>query len=214
MSIRGASSHPCSNGTYYDHCNRMSIESGAALKDGGGGSYFENSYGGGVFFSKTLRMAGVLIIPSLPTKTILGEGGIKHVGSGFLRAGNWGSHYIGSTSDWQIYSNSLGNASTEFKGIQKIGGEDMTTLIFDTTDYYDDTVGRTITAESGIGGSTSAYAAILGVVVEGVGKFVFANTGTNDCDFAGGLTASNSVTISVKGGARPGRGTVTLAVPP
>ena len=83
-------------------------------------------------------------------------------------------------------------------------------MTFDTTDYYDDTIGRTITAESGIGGSSASNAAGLGVVVQGIGRFVFANTGTNDCDFAAGLTVKDSATVAVKPGARPGRGTVTM----
>ena len=234
------------NGTYYDHINRLTIESGATVTvnktktdgnggkhlvnknsgvfkataeifsetnldgGGGGGGYLENSTGGGVFISKQFRTTRVLILPYAPTKTIFGSNGIIHGQNGYVRLGNSGSHYFGSYDNWQIYYNDHSHANTTLKGIRKIGSSGNTTVTFDTTDYYDNTVGRTITAESGIGGSSANYASTVLVVVQGIGRFVFANTGIDDNDFAGGLTVKGSATVEVRNGARPGRGNVTL----
>ena len=186
------------------------IYSNTELNNGGGGGYLENSTGGGVFITKQLRMTGVLISPYPPTKMIVGPNGIIHGQNGYIRLANVGSHYFGSYANWQIYYNDHSHANTTLKGIRKIGSSGNTTVTFDTTDYYDNTVGRTITAESGIGGSTANYASRVLVVVQGIGRFVFANTGINDNDFAGGLTVKDSATIEVRNGARPGRGNVTL----
>ena len=177
---------------------------------GGGGGYLENTTGGGVFITPKLRTTAVLISPYTPTKTIVGSNGIIHGASGYVRISNSGSHYFGSYADWQIYFNNHSNMGTTNKGIRKIGSSGNTTATFDTTDYYDNTVGRTITAESGIGGSTANYASTVLVVVQGIGRFVFANTGIDDNDFAGGLTVKDSATVEVRNGARPGRGNVTL----
>ena len=234
------------NGTYYDHINRLTLESGATVTvnktktdgnggkhlvnknsgvfkatseiysdtnldgGGGGGGYLENTTGGGVFITKQLRTTRVLILPYAPTKTIFGSNGIIHGQNGYVRLGNSGSHYFGSYDNWQIYYNDHSHANTTLKGIRKIGSSGNTTVTFDTTDYYDNTVGRTITAESGIGGSSANYASTVLVVVQGIGRFVFANTGIDDNDFAGGLTVKGSATVEVRNGARPGRGNVTL----
>ena len=173
-----------------------------------------SSEGSGVFIANKIRAKGVLIPPlcnnnNAKTKTILGTDGIIHGGSGYVRIYNSGDVYFGSYADWQIYCNTHDNTSTTLKGLKKIGTGNST-VTFDTTDYYDSTVGRTITAESGIGGSSASNAAGFGVVVQGIGRFVFANTGTNDCDFAAGLTVKDSATVEVRNGARPGRGNVTL----
>jgi hypothetical protein len=140
----------------------------------------------------------------------VGPNGIIHGQNGYIRLGNSGSHYFGSYDNWQIYYNDHSHANTTLKGIRKIGNSGNTTVTFDTTDYYDNTVGRTITAESGIGGSSANYASTVLVVVQGIGRFVFANTGIDDNDFAGGLTVKGSATVEVRNGARPGRGNVTL----
>ncbi len=187
------------------------IYSDTELNNGGGGGYMEIGSGGGVFITKQLRMTKVLIPPYSPTKTIVGPNGIIHGQNGYVRLVNWsGSHYFGSYANWQIYYNDHSHANTTLKGIRKIGSSGNTTVTFDTTDYYDNTVGRTITAESGIGGSTANYASSVLVVVQGIGRFVFANTGIDDNDFAGGLTVKDSATVEVRNGARPGRGNVTL----
>lgn len=176
----------------------------------GVGGYMEEQTGGGVYVVKRLRATGVLVPPGLTSKTIVGSGGIFHGANGYVRAHNEGSLYFGSYADWPIYCNTHDNTSTTLKGLRKVGSSSDTTVTFDTTDYYENTVRRTITAESGIGGSTSAYADTFKVVVQGIGRFIFANTGIDDKDFAGGLTVKESATVAVRLGARPGRGAVTL----
>ena len=175
--------------------------------NGNGGGYVENESGGGVFIANQLRAKGVLV-PS--QTTIVGPAGFMHGQNGYIRIANGGSLYFGSYADWPIFYNTHDNYGTTLKGMRKIGGSGMTTVTFDTTDYYDSTIKRTITAESGIGGSTEALADTVAVVVQGIGSFVFANTGINDNDLGGGLTVKNSATVSVNKGARPGRGAVTL----
>ena len=175
--------------------------------NGNGGGYVENESGGGVFIANQLRAKGVLV-PS--QTTIVGPAGFMHGQNGYIRIANGGSLYFGSYADWPIFYNTHDNYGTTLKGMRKIGGSGMTTVTFDTTDYYDSTIKRTITAESGIGGSSEALANMVAVVVQGIGSFVFANTGINNNDFGGGLTVKNSATVSVNKGARPGRGAVTL----
>ena len=170
----------------------------------------EKDPGGGVYIVERLRLTGRLLPPLSPTKTIVGSGGIFHGVNGYVRIHNGGSLYFGSCADWPIYYNSHDNTNTTLKGVRKVGSYADTIVTFDTTDYYDNTVRRTITAESGIGGSTSDIAGTFKVVVQGIGRFIFANTGIDDKDFAGGLTVSNSATVAVRLGARPGRGAVTL----
>ena len=173
-------------------------------------TYMVINQGDGVFVANKIRVTGVLIPPEANCKTILGPDGIIHGESGYVRIHNSGVNiYFGSYADWQIYYNSHSNTNTTLKGLKKTGTGNST-VTFDTTDYYDSTIRRTITAESGIGGSTASTAAGFGVVVQGIGCFVFANKGTNDCDFAAGLTVKDSATVAVKPGARPGRGTVTM----
>ena len=176
----------------------------------GAGGYMEKTAGGGLYFAGKLRTTASLILPLLPTRTIVGEGGIMHGTDGYVRVHNSGSHYLGASADWCAYFNNHNNSATVKKGIRKTDGTSMTTLTFDTTDYYDSAVGRTITMETGIGGQDSAIANAFAVVVQGIGKFVFANTGVNDNDFGGGLTVKDSAKVSVKPGARPGKGAVTL----
>jgi hypothetical protein len=180
------------------------------LNNGGGGGYLENTSGGGLFISPRFRATGILILPYHPTRVIVGPQGFIHGNNGYIRAANSGSHEIGSSSDWQIYHNDHDKTHTMTKGLRKIAGSGKTTVTFDTTDYADSAVGRTITAESGIGGQNATVAETLSIVVKGIGRFVFANTGINENDFAGGLTVKDSATVEVRPGARPGRGCVTL----
>ena len=175
-----------------------------------GGGHLENSSGGGVFIANQLRARGVLIPSGNTAKTIVGPNGFMHGTNGYIRISNSGSLYLGSYADWPIFYNNHNNYNTTLKGMRKIEGSAMTTVTFDTTDYYDSTIGRKITAETGIGGSSEALANMVAVVVQGIGSFVFANTGINNNDFGGGLTVKNSATVSVNKGARPGRGAVTL----
>ena len=143
-------------------------------------------------------------------RTIIGEGG---VGNGdYCRVWDVGNTYhIGSYADWDISyyvdrnaSKTAGNA-----GIYKAGKKASTAvLMFDTTDYYDSSVGRKITSYSII--SAQANPQYMRVVVEGIGTFAFANTANPWDLFSGGLIASNTATVAVHAGSRPGAGNVTM----
>ena len=83
------------------------------------------------------------------------------------------------------------------------------TVTFDTTDYYYNTIGRTITSEAPIGAADVASAEKFALVVKGIGRFVFANT-SSGAIFSGGLTVNDSATIEVKKNSWPGKGDVTM----
>ena len=144
-------------------------------------------------------------------KTIIGEGGIIR-GAGYVRVADSGSHEFGSYADWTMYYSAI-NAHTdtgEFAFYKQSSSNTWSKLTFDTTDWYDSTIGRTITCEAPIGAADVASAAKFKVNVKGIGKFVFANT-SNGNIFSGGLTVSNSATVAVMANAWPGKGEVTLA---
>ena len=227
-------------GTYKDHNGRLTIESGATVKvknakmTGSGNYLINQNYGvfmvtneysctssagnlqqkagditKSVYVANKIKVSGSDgVLAFGKSRMIVGPGGIKLANGGYVRIVSPGACIIGAYADWTL-SRTDADASTTTKGLQKTGDGD-TTVTFDTTDYHDSTIGRTITAESGIGGNSAARANMFSVVVQGKGRFEFVNTGTNDYDFAAGLTVKDSATVAVKPGARPGRGTVTL----
>ena len=73
-------------------------------------------------------------------------------------------------------------------------------LQFDTTDWFDGTTPRTVTVAKNISGSQIECLAYG----NGCIRFAFDNT------FAGGFTASNSVTVALNAGCRPGNQAVTM----
>jgi hypothetical protein len=121
------------------------------------------------------------------------------------------TYHIGSYADWDISyhvdrntSKTVGNA-----GIYKAGSKASTAvLMFNTTDYYDSSVGRKITSYSTISAQNNPQ--YVRLVVEGIGTFVFANTANPWNLFSGGLIASNTATVAVHAGSRPGAGNVTM----
>ena len=135
-------------------------------------------------------------------------------GAGYVRVYNSGSHEFGSYADWAMYHNNLGNTTTDGFVIYKRSSSGVSTVTFDTTDYYSNTVARTITSEALIGAANAESAAKFGVTVKGIGKFVFANTHDDAADdkkiFSGGLTVTNSATVEVMANSCPGTGPVTL----
>ena len=170
--------------------------------------------GNGTFIVDKIRVnQNACIVPC--NKTIMGPGGIIR-GAGYVRVLNSGSHEFGSYADWTMYYNNLGNTTTAYFVLYKRSSSgSWSTVTFDTTDYYDNTVGRTITSEAQIGAENAASAAKFGVTVKGIGKFVFANTHDDAADdkkiFSGGLTVTNSATVEVMANACPGTGPVTLS---
>ena len=114
-----------------------------------------------------------------------------------------------------MYYTTLGEYTTANKYVvYKHSSSTWSIVTFDTTDFYDGTIGRTITSESLIGAGNSASAQKFRVNVTGIGMFVFANTYDDAEDtakiFTGGLTVSNSATVAAMANAWPGKGDVTL----
>ena len=143
--------------------------------------------------------------------TIMGPGGIFRESTGYVRVNDAGSHTFGAYADWTMYHDSKGsNTGTGGFAFYKHDSTTQTSLTFDTTDYYDNTIGRTITCEAPIGAVNDNSAAAFKVTVKGKGRFVFANTDSGATLFSGGLTVTNSATVEVKANARPGAGAVTL----
>lgn len=180
------------------------------------GSYsrFVNQAGtGDVVVRKVSNATGHHMIPFLKQsegRTIIGEGG---VGNGdYCRVWDDGNTYhIGSYADWDIsyYADRDTSKTSVSAGIYKAGTKTSTAvLIFDTTDYYDRSIGRKITSCSPL--RTEPSPQYMRVVVEGIGAFEFANRTNPKNLFAGGLLASNSACVVVNSGCKPGAGNVTL----
>ena len=189
---------------------------GEFLVSGGSGANDPTHYtcngGNGTFIANKIRVnQNACIVPC--KKTIMGPEGIIR-GAGYVRVYNSGSHEFGSYADWAMYHNNLGNTTTDGFVIYKRSSSGVSTVTFDTTDYYSNTVARTITSEALIGAANAASAAKFGVTVKGIGKFVFANTHDDAADdkkiFSGGLTVTNSATVEVMANSCPGTGPVTL----
>ena len=178
-------------------------------------THYIASSGAGTFIVNRIRVITyAALVPR--RKTIVGGGGIIR-GNGYVRVYNSGTHEFGSYADWTMYHDNLGNTATDSPAFYKHNSTTLSTLTFNTTDYYDSTVARLITCEAPIAAQNSSSANNFAVTVNGIGKFVFANTsnGTTQGDyptyiFSGGLTVNDSATIEVKANAWPGKGAVTL----
>ena len=162
--------------------------------------------GSGTFVANEIRIIkNGIIVP--PAKTIMGPDGIVR-GAGYILL-NSGSHEFGSYDDWTAYYSEKGNYTATGNYVFYKDSDSASYLTFDTTDYYDNTIGRTITCEAPIGAYTEEKAANFGVTVKGKGKFVFANT-SNGNIFSGGLIVQDTATVEVKPNAKPGKGAITL----
>ena len=163
--------------------------------------------GSGTFIANTIRVIDDSeLVP--PDKTIIGSEGIVRVSGYVLLDG--GSYEFGSYGDWTMYYETKGiNTATTYPVFYKKNNI-FSQLTFDTSDYYDNTIGRTITCEAQIGAKDSNYAKKIAVTVKGKGTFVFANTSSSDKIFAGGLTVQDTATVKVNAGCTPGHGVITL----
>ena len=141
---------------------------------------------------------------------VVGEGGIGN--GGYCCVWNAAATYhFGSCADWEIsrYDNRNTSKTAADAGIYHNGNNSGTrTLIFDTTDFYDNTIGRTITSYSPL--KASNFPGLLHVIVEGIGTFAFRNTQVENTYMSGTLTATNTATISVYSGSRPWNAAVTM----
>ena len=176
-----------------------------------GGAYLENTRGKGVCFFNKLRLDhdGLLIVPAT---TIIGPGGIlRDTDRGIVRMLNSGTHTFGSCTNWTMGEVGQDDASNPI--FIKQGGNSRSLLTFDTSDWYDATVARTITCRAPICASSVAFAEYLSLIVKGNGEFAF-ETSYDDVSawkvFAGGLTVTDEATVSVKPGCKPGKGAVTM----
>ena len=163
--------------------------------------------GSGTLIANTIRVIDDSeLVP--PAKTIIGSEGIVRVSGYVLLDG--GSYEFGSYGDWAMYYETKDiNTATTYPVFYKKNNI-ASQLTFDTSDYYDNTIGRTITCEAQIGAKDSNYAKNIAVTVKGKGTFVFANTSSSDKIVAGGLTVQDTATVKVNAGCTPGHGVITL----
>ena len=161
----------------------------------------------GVFLVNTLQLGKQgAIVP--PKKTVIGSEVYR--GAGHVRMQNSGSHEFGSYGNWTMYYNVKGsNLSTGEFAFYKWNSTSWTHLTFNTTDYYNSEIARTITSEAHIGAENAASAGKFDVTVKGKGRFIFANT-SNGNIFSGGLTVKETATVEVKKNSWPGKGKVEL----
>ena len=176
-----------------------------------GGGYMEMADGSGVYVINkfNIKNNGLIIVPAT---TIMGSGGIlRDTSSGIVRVPNVGSYTIGSYADWTM--GEVGKNDAPDPIVIKQGGNNRCTLTFDTSDWYDATIPRTITCRAPICGASATFAGYFSVVVKGNGEFAFESS-YDDASawkvFAGGLTVTDEATVSVKPGCKPGKGAVTL----
>ena len=169
--------------------------------------YLCNGSDSGVLIVKSLRMSkNGGIVP--PSKTIIGEKVFR--GAGYVRVKNSGSHEFCSYGDWTMFYETRGaNLTTDAFIFYKYSSTSWTHLTFNTTDYYNSEIARTITSEAHIGAENAASAEKFDVIVKGKGRFIFANT-SNGNIFSGGLTVKDTATVEVKKNSWPGKGKVEL----
>ena len=144
---------------------------------------------------------------------VLGPGGVNLDTNCFVRLVNLGTSRFGAYADWEIGCDAVGVAASG-PVMYRQGGNKASNLTFDTSDYYDPSIGRTITLKGPIGDYNydgHASNAPLNITVAGVGTLAFNYTNNNyDELFSSGLTVKDSATVSVVPGISPGAGTVTL----
>ena len=144
---------------------------------------------------------------------VIGPGGINLDTNCYARLVNLGTGRFGAYADWEIGCDAAGIVANG-PVMYRQGGVKPSNLTFDTSDYYDPSIGRTITLRGPIGDYTyddHVSNAPLNITVAGVGTLAFnyANSGYGEL-FSSGLTVTDSATVSVVPGISPGAGAVTL----
>ena len=159
--------------------------------------------GDGVLVAKWIRVEGkAKFVP--PAYTVVGPEGIDAKANSYVRLTDNGAKRFGAYADWEMKGETDGYPIL-YK--QSNTAEEKCVVTFETTDYYDSSLGRRITSSSPIGAYRTGN---VSVVVTGIGTFAFACTNEYANLFSGGLVVSNSATVAVKPGAKPGAGAVTL----
>ena len=176
-----------------------------------GGGYMEMTRGTGVYVINkfNIKNNGLIIVPET---TVMGPGGfLRETASGVVRMPNTGTYTFGSYADWTMGEAGKDDAPDPI--LIKQGGNNHCTLMFDTADWYDATIPRTITCRAPICGANATYAGYISLFVKGNGEFAF-EASYDDASawkvFAGGLTVQDEATVSVKPGCKPGKGAVTM----
>ena len=176
-----------------------------------GGGYLEQMRGSGAFVFNKLRMDGYGLIIASSTMVMGPDGIVRDTGHGIVRMLNSGAHTFGSYADWAMGKKGEDDASDPI--FIKQGNTTRCTLTFDTADWYDAAVPRTITCRAPICGQNASQAGYISLIVKGDGEFAFESS-YDDASawkvFAGGLTVTNEATVSVKPGCKPGKGAVTM----
>ena len=149
------------------------VVSGSMRFNGSGGNpthYFAS--GTGVLIANQIDAEnGCRYCP--PGHTVVGPGGIQLNGNSWIRVSNGpATHKFGAYADWEINPTVASNPA-----IYKNNSTTSCSLIFDTSDYYDPSVQRTITVRGPIG---AGNADSLSAAVTGIGTFVFAFTNENN----------------------------------
>ena len=145
--------------------------------------------------------------------SVLGPGGVNLDTNCYVRLLNIGTSKFGAYADWDIGCDTVGVAA-DGPAMYRQGGTKPSGLTFDTSDYYDPSIGRTITLRGPIGDYNhdgQVPDALLNITVAGVGTLAFdyANNTYGEL-FSGGLTVTDSATVSVVPGISPGAGAVTV----
>lgn len=146
--------------------------------------------------------------------SVLGPGGVNLDTNCYVRLLNIGTSEFGAYADWEIGCDTVGVAAGG-PVMYRQGGTKASNLTFDTSDYYDPSIGRTITLKGPIGDynyDNQVANAPLNITVAGVGTLAFDYANNNyDELFSSGLTVKDSATVSVVPGISPGAGAVTLS---
>jgi hypothetical protein len=165
--------------------------------------YFDRG-GDGVLVANRIWVEGkAKFVP--PAYTVVGPEGIDAKADSYVRLPNDGAKRFGAYADWEMKGETDGYPIL-YK--QSNTAADKCVVTFETTDYYDSSLGRRITSSSPIGAYRPGN---VSVVVTGIGTFAFACTNEYANLFSGGLTVRDSATASVLAGAKPGAGAVTLS---
>ena len=132
---------------------------------------------------------------------VLGSGGIDHTenaGRWWWKQGPFTYHVMADSTIRHFDAYNLKYYNTYYSS----NPGDLSSFAIDTTDWFDNTIGRTVTMTDNW---KCSYTCPLSAF--GIGTNVY-NVALDK--FTGGFTASNGVTVVLKSDARPGNGAVTM----